>query len=193
MLDPRPRVKVVFLGDSATGKTSIISRHMHDTFDTTRPPSTGASFVLSQIAWNGAEIALTTWDTAGQEVYRALGPMYYRDSQVGVVVFDVTTRATYDHVKGWIDDFRNLAPDAVVVICGNKIDLSQRRVTTTEAAPAAAALGASYVEASALSGDGVADLFQVIVKQLAKDKPDLLKRCRLDDAQPPVEGGRRCC
>merc|ERR1719335_135532 len=122
------KYKLVFLGEQAVGKTSIITRFMYDTFDNTYQATIGIDFLSKTMYLEDRTVRLQLWDTAGQERFRSLIPSYIRDSSVAVVVYDVTNRASFANTVRWVKDVRSeRANDVVIVLVGNKTDLTDRR------------------------------------------------------------------
>jgi small GTP-binding protein len=182
--------KVVFLGESGTGKTSLISRYIDRTFSGTLAPTVGCAGRTVECVYRDRTVNLLIWDTAGQELYRSLTPIYYRNATAAVVVFDITARETFDQVQGWVEELRAVVDDIVLVICGNKIDLEeQREVDGMDGAALAASAKAAYVEASAKEGLGLEQLFQTVVKEVSDRKPYLLER----PAPVRSEAKSECC
>jgi small GTP-binding protein len=173
----QPAFKVVFLGESGTGKTSLISRYIDRTFSGTLAPTVGCAGHSVECTYQDRTVNLLIWDTAGQELYRSLTPIYYRNAMAAVVVFDVTVRDTFDQVQGWITELRAVVDDIVVVICGNKIDLAdEREVEGVDGASFAESAKAAYVETSAKTGGGLDQLFLTVVKEVSDKKPFLLEK-----------------
>ena len=122
------KYKLVFIGDQAVGKTSIISRFQFDTFDDHYQTTIGIDFVSKTVPVDDGTVRLQLWDTAGQERFRSLIPSYINDSQVAVVCYDITSRQSFDNVKSWVEQARQIRGDAVtLIIVGNKIDLAEKR------------------------------------------------------------------
>ncbi|KAJ9444313.1 Ras-related protein Rab6 [Diplonema papillatum] len=164
---PFSKHKVVFLGDSYAGKTSLINRFMYDTFDTGYQSTIGIDF-LSRCVKVGDKITrLQLWDTAGQERFKALIPSYIRDSKVAVLVFDVTNATSFDSINAWVDDVKSEREDIMLYLVGNKVDRQEERVVSMEDATAKAeSLQCQYTETSAKSGFNVQTLFQKIAASL---------------------------
>jgi len=165
------KFKIVFLGEQSVGKTSIITRFMYDSFDNAYQATIGIDFLSKTMYQDNYTVRLQLWDTAGQERFRSLIPSYIRDSQVAVLVFDLTKRDSFDQINKWCEDVRNeRAEDVIIRIIGNKSDLdSTRQVTTEEAAIKAKELRAEYKEVSAKSGHGVKEFFNELAKSLPRD------------------------
>jgi small GTP-binding protein len=170
MLDSEEKLafRVVAAGDSSVGKTSIINRFLRDTFETEEPQTIGVlceSFIQE---CHGTAIEIQLWDTAGQEQYRSLAPVYYRSATAAIVVFDLSNRGSFENVSKWIRAFRDASTAlAIVLIVGNKSDRSDRAIRSEEAKSLAKEHNASYVETSAKTGQGVKVLFDELVGLLA--------------------------
>jgi len=165
-----PSYKLVLLGESAVGKSSIVLRFVRNDFDDYRESTIGAAF-LSQTTTleNGQQIKFEIWDTAGQERYKSLAPMYYRSARVAVVVYDITSDASLEKAKAWIKELQRQAdPNIIICLAGNKADLTDRREVSTEAAQNyASEENALFYETSAKSGEGVTEMFNAIAEKLA--------------------------
>jgi small GTP-binding protein len=156
-----PEVKIVFLGESMVGKTSIISSYSKMGFQSDTTSTIGACFSLHRIRLSSAEIKLKIWDTAGQERFRSLTPMYYRDAHVAVLVFAVDSRESFLGLDTWINDLRKeVGQPPAHIVAGNKIDL-HRKVDLEQGEAFAQRIGASYCECSAKTRAGVDELFQM--------------------------------
>ncbi|KAK8806826.1 hypothetical protein WA588_005626, partial [Blastocystis sp. NMH] len=170
---PLEKYKIVFLGDPGCGKTSIITRFIYGSFDTTYQSTIGIDFLSKTIMVEGRGIRLQLWDTAGQERFRSLIPSYIRDSNVAAIVYDVSNRNTFDNVLHWYHEVANQRNDCRVILVGNKSDLQDSRVISTEEGQnKAAELKAMFVELSAKEGTNVNALFKTVVSLLPKSMVD---------------------
>ncbi|KAI6045562.1 GTP binding protein [Pisolithus marmoratus] len=165
---PPKRTKIVLLGDQSVGKTSLITRFMYDTFDNTYQATIGIDFLSKTMYLEDRTVRLQLWDTAGQERFRSLIPSYIRDSSVAIVVYDITNRQSFLSTSKWIDDVRSeRGNDVIIVLVGNKADLSEKReVTTEEANTRATQLNIMFMETSAKAGHNVKSLFKKIALSL---------------------------
>ena len=106
--------KVVLIGESSVGKTCIIYRFINDSFDKNEPTSNSASFVskiFTDSEFNGESIKYDIWDTVGQEKYRALARIFYKDASVAILVYDITKKATFEEIKNyWYNQIKENAP-----------------------------------------------------------------------------------
>lgn len=171
MSSPYLRYKLVFLGDQSVGKTSIITRFMYDTFDTSYQATIGIDFLTKVMYLDDRTIRLQLWDTAGQERFRSLIPSYIRDSSVAVVVFDITSVKSFNEASKWIEDVKAQREDNVILfLVGNKLDLAaQRQVSVEEAEKKAADYNMTYIETSAKMGQNVKTLFKKVALKLVPE------------------------
>lgn len=168
--------KLVFLGDQSVGKTSIITRFMYDTFDRQYQATIGIDFLSKTIYLEDRTVRMQLWDTAGQERFRALIPSYIRDSAGAVVVYDVTSRASFTSTFKWIEDVRaERGNDVVIILVGNKSDLADKReVSAEEAEQKAHDYGVMFIEVSAKLGTNVKTLFRRVATALPCTVPTVV-------------------
>jgi small GTP-binding protein len=187
------RVKAVFAGESGVGKTCIIEYAANHTFKANQYATIGATnATLSVEVEKGGKqetITFNIWDTAGQEKYRSLAPIYFTGAHLAVLVFDITHRQTFEALDEFFDLFHQKAPDdCVYVVVGNKVDLeAERQVSTAEAENYQMKMGAAfYFETSALAGSGIDELFAAVASSgglsCEPDQPDYLTPALNDDA-----------
>ena len=161
------KYKLVFLGDQSVGKTSLITRFMYDSFDSTYQATIGIDFLSKKLSVDGEEVALQIWDTAGTERFRSLIPNYIRDLSAAVAAYDITSMASFDNIRSWINDIRQEKENVLIVLCGNKTDLAEkRRVSYEQGLRLAEELGTMYMEMSAKTGTNVKKLFRTIAVAL---------------------------
>ncbi|KAK3036073.1 hypothetical protein RJ639_029826, partial [Escallonia herrerae] len=153
--------KVVVIGDSAVGKTQILSRFAKNEFCFDSKSTIGVEFQTRTVTINSKVIKAQIWDTAGQERYRAVTSAYYRGALGAMLVYDITKRQTFDHVARWVEELRAHADNTIVItLIGNKADLVDLRVVPTEdAVEFAEDQGLYFFETSALTGDNVEAAF----------------------------------
>jgi len=167
LTSPR-RTKVVLLGDQSVGKTSLITRFMYDQFDNTYQATIGIDFLSKTMYVEDRTVRLQLWDTAGQERFRSLIPSYIRDSSVAIIVYDITDRQSFLSTSTWIDDVKaERGNDVMIVLVGNKADLSEKRqVTIEEATAKSTQMNIMFIETSAKAGLNVKSLFTKIALSL---------------------------
>jgi small GTP-binding protein len=162
------RCRVVLVGEPSVGKTSILSRLVQHQFHPNQTPTIGASYQIYVVDMNSIKIELQIWDTAGQEKFRALGPIYYRNATGAIAVFDITNRTSFENLGLWIASFTEAAGDgATLAIAGNKADLeSAREVTDAKAREFAIGQKAEYYETSASTGQSIEQMFTELAKRI---------------------------
>jgi len=132
------QVKLVLLGEAAVGKSSLVLRFVNDEFQENKEPTIGAAFLTQKCRLEDKVIKFEIWDTAGQERFHSLAPMYYRNAQAAVVVYDVTKASSLEKAKSWVKELQRQAnPNIVIALTGNKVDLvsagrKNRRVSENE-------------------------------------------------------------
>jgi small GTP-binding protein len=187
------KAKVVLVGAAHTGKTSIANRFVYGEFSPHTIPTVQRAFFQKTISSNGVELVLEIWDTAGQEQYQALSPLFYRDADVGIVVFDLTDASSFGKCKQWVSDLREARGlDIWIVLVGNKLDLpSIRSVPTETIMQFATTINVEIVETSAKTGENIHLLFNTLAKLV-------LRRNSLRDEPKggwklPSDDVRTCC
>lgn len=141
---------------------------MYDSFDNTYQATIGIDFLSKTMYLEDRTVRLQLWDTAGQERFRSLIPSYIRDSSVAVVVYDISSAKTFQQTRKWIEDVQGeRGNDVIVVLVGNKTDLSDKReVTLQQGEEFAGQVGAIFMETSAKLGHNVKALFRRIAQAL---------------------------
>ncbi len=120
--------KVIIIGDSGVGKSSIISRACKNKFEENYQATVGFEFLLLYYIVNDAKIKLQIWDTCGQEMYRSLVQGFYRNTSLAILVYDISNKSSYDNLDNWLKDIRSrLDPEVPIIIVGNKYDLENER------------------------------------------------------------------
>lgn len=161
-------MKLIVVGDSGTGKSSLLHRFVEDTFSEDQTQTIGVEFGAKVVQLLGKKIKLQIWDTAGQERYKSVTRSYYRGAVGCLIVYDITNRSSYEHISAWLNDVRQLAgKDVVVMLIGNKSDMAnsdKRVVTHNEASLYAQENGLMHFETSAATGELVSDAFLKVAK-----------------------------
>jgi small GTP-binding protein len=185
--------KVVILGDSRVGKTSIITRQMLGYQPATQNPTIGCHCSDIHFPFQGQDVSLQVWDTAGQELYRALVPVYLRNARAALLVYDVTDRESFQSLGHWYDILINVVPTGVrIYVVGNKIDLEDDAVIEDiQAKQFAEVHNAQFFKVSAATGDGLDQLFENIAKQMLEGAV-LQQQGPVLDLNTDVQSGCRC-
>jgi small GTP-binding protein len=171
--------RVVMIGDSDVGKTSILNQLVTHTFKAEEPQTIAANYQVYIDEVDGVSIEVQVWDTAGQERYRSLGPIYYRNASGAVLVYDVANRRTFENLPDWLLAFTEVAgPNSPVTVVANKIDLPEaaQQVPAAEGRQWATSKSCEFSLTSAKTGAGVKELFRnlartVVRLRIAKNKP----------------------
>ncbi|KAH0787083.1 small GTP-binding protein [Histomonas meleagridis] len=192
-----PNVKIIFVGEAAVGKTCIVKNYIEGVFTAT-DYTIGGAFYTKTIDDEDGKFQLSIWDTAGQEQYRTLIPMYYRNAAIAVIVFDITNQQTFDQVRFWVGDIKKTTQEdnIIYVLCGNKIDLEENRMVSKDdvdqfAQNAKDLFQFVYIETSAKTGTGIDNLFQFIISTI-KTK-GLAKKIKDPSLVPLVQEKKKCC
>ncbi|GAB5366832.1 hypothetical protein AAMO2058_001177500 [Amorphochlora amoebiformis] len=171
----RAEVRLITIGDSATGKSSLILRYTKGSFTEERKATVGIDMRIRTVEIEGRKVKVKIWDTAGQEQFRVITRNYYRGAQGVVLVYDITNRPSFQHVTKWIRDVKEYADEGVnVVLVGNKCDLeTDRQVSKAEGREIAEKNQLAFFETSALSGIYVEDAFgELVTSAVAKLPPE---------------------
>ena len=192
--------KVLLIGDSGTGKSCLLIRFAEDIFSDNYISTIGVDFKIKTITVEGKTIKMQVWDTAGQERFRTITASYYRGSNGIIVVYDVTDRQSFDHVAYWMKEIDRLAsPDVCRLLVGNKSDLSEKRVVSTEEGQALANQhGVPFLETSARESLNVDSLFNQMAIAMQKKQGALGPSASNNGAVPlkpsqPVKREGGCC
>ena len=159
------RHKIIFVGDAGVGKTTIISRIMDNPYNEVYEPSIGVDFMSKNIKYKDQNVKLQIWDTAGQEKYKGLIPSYVRNSSIVFVVYDISVKTSFDNIPKWLTFIRTIE-NTSLILCGNKIDLSNREVKKEEGEVLAKKEGIPFFEVSAKTGDNIKNMFYNVVSEL---------------------------
>eukprot|EP00501_MAST-03F_sp_TOSAG23-6_P001539 GSMAST32.ASY1.ANO1.1603.1 assembled CDS len=199
---PREKLKLVLLGEGRVGKTSIVVRFVKGKYDEAMQSTLQASFLSKTINIGSDAVVLNIWDTAGQERFHALGPIYYRDADGALLVYDITYAESFTRVKHWVKELRKMNRSIPIAIAANKADLEKdRHVSHSEAESYCESIGAVHILTSAKTNRGLEEIFLELTKKLlltkqkeTKSTPKANKRRTVrivDDEVPQQRAG--CC
>jgi len=189
--------KLVLLGDSAVGKSSLVLRFVKKQFYEYQESTIGAAFLTQTVNVKDYVVKFEIWDTAGQERYHSLAPMYYRGAASAVVVYDLTNRQSFVRAKSWVKELQKQGnPNIVIALAGNKLDLQEKRqVESDEAKSYADENGIMFMETSAKTDHNVTSLFEQIALKLPKSLPPKAKEGLIIDPGliPDKSEKASCC
>ena len=198
-------IKAVFLGEGRVGKTSIGLRWYKGEFDSKQISTVQAGTFSKVLDTSAGPVELKIWDTAGQEEFHAITPIYYKDAQIAFLVYSIIDQKSFDRMVQWHTELTTLRGDQVlIVLVANKTDMGKERVvSTTDGMNFANSIGCQQFEVSAKTGEGLDLLFRYITMQI----PKLLakndghgtkgKRGKMDiqvsESQTPNANKEGCC
>jgi len=161
-------LKILIIGESGVGKSSLMLRFVDDTFDPEQSATIGVDFRVTTINIDNQLVKLAIWDTAGQERFRTLTPSYYRGGQGIICVYDVSSRASFERLSHWIAELDTYCTkaDAVKMLVGNKIDVENRAVSRDEGLQFAKKHRMLFIEASAKTREGVQYAFEELIEKI---------------------------
>jgi len=169
--------KLLMVGDSGVGKTSLLLQFTQGDFNVQMRSTVGVDLKVKMMKFRNKITKLTIWDTAGQERFRTLTSAYYRGAHGIILVYDVTSRESFQNIKDWLKEISiySTNDDVVKMLVGNKIDKStERQVTKDEAIAFARSESMLYVESSAKNKTGVQQAFEELIEKIL-DVPALLE------------------
>ncbi|KAK8385588.1 hypothetical protein O3P69_016393 [Scylla paramamosain] len=163
-------LKILIIGESGVGKSSLLLRFTDDTFDIEQSATIGVDFKVKTITVDGNTVKLAIWDTAGQERFRTLTPSYYRGAQGVILVYDVTKRNTFAKLDMWLNELETYSTrtDIVKMLVGNKIDKEKVEVSREDGLKFARRHAMLFIEASAKTRDGVQCAFEELVQKIVQ-------------------------
>ncbi|XP_023549172.1 ras-related protein RABA5b-like [Cucurbita pepo subsp. pepo] len=199
--------KIVLIGDSAVGKSNLLSRFARNEFDNNSKATIGVEFQTQVVEIDGKEIKAQIWDTAGQERFRAVTSAYYRGAVGALIVYDISRRSSFDSVKRWLDELGVHCDTATIrMLVGNKCDLENiRDVHVGEGKYLAEEEGLFFMETSALDSTNVKTAFELVIKEIYNNvsrkvlnsdsyKAELsVNRVSLADGAASSKKGFSCC
>ena len=161
--------KVIFIGDSDTGKSSLSQRIAHDSFNPTYIETIGVDFFIKYIKISGKIIKLQMWDTAGADRFRSITKSYYRGSNIICLVYDVTNLNSFKNIKNWMKDIEDFKKEKVyIVLVGNKCDSLDRVITEEEGINLAKEYKIDFLETSAKNDKNIFELLYHRINKLLK-------------------------
>ncbi|CAB4311798.1 unnamed protein product [Prunus armeniaca] len=178
--------KAVLIGDSGVGKSNLLSRFSKDEFRLDSKPTIGVEFAYRNIKVGDKLIKAQIWDTAGQERFRAITSSYYRGALGAILVYDITRKLSFENVSKWLRELREYGnSDMVIVLAGNKLDLSHsREVSEEEGKNFAETEGLCFMETSALENVNVERVFLDMISKIHQITSQKILEAKLDETIP---------
>ena len=190
------KVKIMFIGNSSVGKTSIIKRYSKNIFSTSYISTLGIDFESKNINIDNKTINLQIWDTAGQEKYKVLSKNYYNNSNAFIIVYDITNLESFESVMNWIDQIKENAPENVKsILLGNKSDLEEKRkISEEEGKNLAKKININFYETSAQNGANIEKAIDNLVKDVINDENFIKENTpKLVRNKLKIEKKKKCC
>ena len=197
------KIRLMLIGNSNAGKTSIIRRFCKNKFMNSFISSIGIDFETKYIKIDDKTINLQIWDTAGQERYKVISKNYFNQSDGFVIVYDITDRKSFDDIVSWIEQIKESGGEHTKnIIVGNKLDLEKsRKVDKEEGEKLAENYDYLFIEASAQSGKNIDKVFNILAKSILNDNNFTSASRKLSesstikekDIRTVVQTKRKCC
>ena len=182
-------LKIIIVGDTFTGKTCIMNRYINDDFSSHTESTVGSTSSTKEISFNNIKYILNIWDTAGQEQFHSIIPVYFRDANAAIIVFDVSNPKSFHSIEFWKKMIHENEPNCnIIAICANKIDLWEKQqdnlINTDAIIEVASTLDLPYFECSAATGEGVIKLFQTIFSDIISQQENNTENSSPSSGQP---------
>ena len=162
------KFKVVIVGDSSVGKTNLVKRFMNNTFIKDSKATVGVEFMSKTFVVNKKVFKVELWDTAGQERYKAITAAYYKGAKGAMIVYDVTSKSTFDNVDKWCNELRMKGSNNInIIMVGNKTDLKENIIINSDMSQEKAKfLQVPVMETSALDSSNVKEAFYLLIQEM---------------------------
>ena len=198
-------IKILTLGDTMVGKSSIVLRFSEDKFDDNQFATIGIDFKTKYIKMGDSSVKVLIWDTAGQEKFQNIAKQYYKGANGVLLIYDISNRKSFERIDFWLKELKenNRLDELFICLVGNKIDLEEKRVIKYEEGEKYALdNNVHFLEVSARSGKGITELFNKVIKgsmekvfssnekEEGEDKVRLASFLEKDDYK---QKNRRCC
>lgn len=166
--EPDYLIKIVLIGDTGVGKTNLLSRFSRNQFNPDSKSTIGVEFATKTLEIDGKTIKAQIWDTAGQERYRAITSAYYRGAIGALLLYDISASLTFNSLSRWLKELReNADSNMVVMLVGNKCDLTETRaVTEDEGVEFAKSKDLMFIETSARDSTNVQEAFTQLINEI---------------------------
>jgi Ras-related protein Rab-7A len=192
-------LKIIVLGDSGVGKTSLLVRYVDNKFSLATKSTIGADFLSKQIEVDDQAVTLQIWDTAGQERFQGLGTTFYRGSDGAMFVFDVSRKDTFDSLVQWKKAFliqvgQEGNDNFPMIVIANKIDREDRAISPSMIQKFCQENSIEYVECSAKDAINVNKAFEKVTKQvISQMKPEDIQYDTVKLDMPGTTEENTCC
>lgn len=197
-------IKCLIVGDSGTGKSSLMLRFTDDVFNTSYISTIGVDFKLKTINYKDKNFKFQIWDTAGQDRFRTITSSYYRGADAVIVCYDISDRNTFKNIGKWLEEVERYSfSKPLIILCGTKNDLETREISYEEGFEFANSQSISFVETSSKNNSKIMEIFESIADNKIKrtvnlsnnvyDKSELRKRHVKLDLLEHIDTNNKCC
>ena len=168
--------KILLIGDLGVGKSCVILRYVEGDFPGNIMSSIGVDFKTKQIELDEHSIKMQIWDTAGHEKFRTITTSYYKSAQAIILLYDITQKSSFDHIRNWITEIDKFGKQGVLkVIVGNKLDLeNNRKISKEDAENLALKYGVKLWEVSAKDNTNIEEMFVDTIKTLLEKNSKII-------------------
>ena len=185
--------KIITLGESGIGKTSLITRFAHDIFEENHLASIGFEFLIKVLDIENKIIKIQLWDICGSERFKTVIPSYYRNADGAIAAYDISYKRSFDRVKFWVNEVKKHPEIKTnVVIVGTKCDILDREVTEEEGKKLADELGVKYFETSAKTGYNVNEAYNFLIKDIFDNNKDFERKKIELKKDDKIDKKKRC-
>ena len=169
--------KILILGETGVGKTSLLMRYVEDEFTNAHLPTIGIDFKIKEVSINHKIYKLQIWDTAGQERFRTITKTYYRSSNGIILTYDVTNLNSFNKIRHWIQQINENAPEGVSkILVGNKCDKSDKKISKEQGIKTADSYRMKFYETSAKNNNNINEAFKDLIKNILEICPIIIKK-----------------
>ena len=193
-------VKIITLGESSVGKTSILAKYVDDIFDINMISTLGVDFKRKTEIIDDKQINIKVWDTAGQECFRNIQKIYYHNTEGVLLVFDLTSRQTFEQLNYWFENIKIECPkDVAICLVGNKSDLKDHIDVSDEDINEYLKKNNNpkFFKTSAATGENIKEVFQYISREIMEkkkeEKQNNTKRIQVVKTNMRREKKKTCC
>jgi small GTP-binding protein len=187
--------KIIIVGDSGTGKSSLLARYVDNEFDSNYISTIGVDFKIKNVEKNGKNIRLQLWDTAGQERFRAIAKSYYRGAHFCIITFDLANPNSFDNISIWVSEIKNNSNQHTkYIIVGTKVDLIDENYDRQYIFNYCGQINAKYIESSSKNDQNIDYIFDHIINELGNDNTINIQRKRIKPiTKEIIKDDKKCC
>lgn len=181
--------KILLMGDSGVGKSSLLLRFTENTYSETFITTIGVDFKIKTIDIDGTIVKLQIWDTAGQERFRTITSSYYRGANAAILVYDITNKRSFENIKKWLYEINTSSASSIKaikkIIVGNKADLvDNRKISYDDAKIFCDILNIKFIESSAKNSEKINEIFNIITHDLLNDDENNSNKNNVNEIKP---------